>query len=309
MSKIVLVTGKNGLVGSSIYEYCCNNNIYNFIFVGRENGDLSKYNEVKEIFDEFRPSKVIHTAAMVGGVGAHTGKHALFLEQNCLINLNILKACKSYNVKTLLALSSVAAFPHNCHFLKEEYFKLDTPHEAEFGYSLSKILLDNHIQLLRQEYNLNYCAITPVNIYGPNDNFNLKTGHLIASLTRKTFEAKTNNTDLEIWGDGLSLRQFIYSKDLASILIKLLNISDLPERLLIANPKTYNISNIVDILIKIADYKGNIKYNIAKPSGLRARECDVTRLKNLIGLPTTNLEDGLKFTYDWFLGHYSQAKL
>lgn len=304
MSKVVLVTG-HGLLGCTIFDYCSKNNLYNYVFIDKKYSNLKNYQQTLEIFDNFRPQKVIHTAAKVGGVGAHKGLHHKFLEENCLININVLKACQEYKVKTLLAISSVAAYPYNYEYLTEDNFIIAPPHEAEFGYSLSKILLDSHIQLVRQELGLNYCAVTPVNIYGKNDKFDLKNGHVIACLIKKIFEAKKNNTDLVVWGTGNNIRQFIFVDDFAEILVKLLDITNLPPRLLIAHPQKYSIRQIVDILVKITNFQNKIIYDDSQPKGLECRECNISLLQHLIGTPKTNLEDGLKQTYEWYKNIYT----
>lgn len=298
MNKIL--TGSRGLVGQAILRqdnsFICSST------------DLTQPEASIQNFTQYRPEQCIMCAAHVAGIGGHK-KHTEFLEQNTLININTLNAARLFGVKDLLALSSVAAFPQNFHNLREDLFQIGEPHEAEYGYSLSKQVLDAHIQLIRKEYGLNYCCIIPTNIYGTHDNFNLQTAHVIPSLIHKIYLAKKNNVDLMVWGDGRSLREFIFADDLATILCELLYKSNLPDRLIVAYPQVYNIRDIVDILVKISDFEGHVYFTVG-PNGLRSRECDTSRLKTLVNnKPHTDLEEGLEKTWEWFCQNYPNVRL
>ena len=307
MSKTLLLTGSNGLLGKAILR-----NLPSHIKPITFNScdiDLTNRFEAEGLFNLATPIDLcIHAAAKVGGVGAHIGKHSKFFYDNSLMNLHIIDLCKQYNVKSLLAISSVAAFPHNCSYLTEDLICDGKVHESERGYALSKRIIDDQIQLYRQEYGVNFCNIIPTNLYGPEDNFNILTGHVIASLIAKIYLAKQNNTDLEVWSDGLSLRQFLYVDDFARILIQLLDFDHLPDRLLVSQPKTYNIRDVADILRLLIGFSNNIIYNYNDLSGIRAREVNISRLASLMDLKFTPLEEGLRTTLHWYINNYELAR-
>ena len=307
MNKI-LITGASGFIGKNLQNKL---KITNFeeetvcCWVLSYNHDLRDKTKTEKLFEDFAPTHVIHLASKVAGLGGHNNNHYQFLDQNCLINLNVLRSCIINDVKNVLAISSIAAFPVTKEIIKEELLNTAPPHKSEIGYSLSKCLLDSQIQLIRQEYNLNYCNIIPVNVYGPHDNFDLETSHVIAGLIHKFYLAIKNNADVTIWGDGSSYRQFIFVEDLIDILINLLQYKDYPDRLILAHPQIYHINEIVGLLSQITGFKGNIIYDTSKPSGLQGRECSIDRLIDLeLGPPPTSLEKGLKISWDWFNKNY-----
>lgn len=300
-----LLTGGTGMLGKAILA-----KDEHFINLTRQCCNLEDKKDLDYLFknvDGFLPEKVIHTAAKVGGINAHQGKHTQFLESNLRINTNIVNVCRENNIQKLIAVSSVAAFPANCSLLKEDLIDTGPVDKNEWGYALSKRILDQHIQLCREELDLDYSCIFPTNIYGPNDNFNLNNAHCIASLIHKTYLAINNKTDLELFGDGKSLRQFIYVDDLADICLKMIEYKSIPDRMIIAYPQTYSINDIVLLLRDISGFNGKVKY-LGHTNGLRVRECNIERLENWYGRPTTTLEQGLQITWDWFCNNYKTLR-
>lgn len=304
----VLLTGGSGLVGRHIFEIISKAK-YHVLNISSKDYDLTEKTQVEELFKKFKPDYVIHAAAKVGGLGGHIGKNSNFLYDNSLINLHMINQCIHHNVKKLLCLSSVAAFPYNCTNLKEELMCQGPVHSSEFGYAISKRLMDHYIQACRKEYQSNFCSVIPCNIYGPYDNFNLENGHVIPSLIHKIYLAIKQKTNLKVWGDGLSLREFIYVRDLAGIICTMLEKSILPDRIIVVNPKTYNIKEVVNTLAKITRFEGDIIYSNDNMNGLRVRESDTSKLKELnVGFPSTSLESGLSETWQWFLESYPNVR-
>lgn len=306
----VLVTGAKGLVGTAIRRL---NTDFNIVyFDNKENIDLREKTETLQAIRASLADVVIHCASRVAGLGGHVGHHADFLNDNLLINSNVTWACATLN-KKLIALSSVAAFPGNLTYLTEDSIGQGDVHGSEFGYALSKRLLDTQIQLYRKENNSNFCCVFPTNVYGPEDNFSLKTGHVIPSLIHKFYNAIKNHEDeIKMWGDGLSLRQFIYVDDLAEIILALCKEETLPDRMICSRNVTYSIKDVVETVADICQYDGVIFWdNSQQKNGLRVRECDNSRMRDFCSkkeIKNTSLFEGIGITWNWFVKNYESAR-
>lgn len=309
--KTILVTGSEGLVGHALRKVNLKYEDLNFIFISRKDGDLCDEKQVIEIFKKHSPEYVIHTAAKVGGIGGNMAAHADYFYQNILINSHVIHNAFKNNVKKLLAFSSVCAFPDNCQILKEYNMHEGPPFSGNFAYAHAKRMVDIQIQAYKKQHGIsNYCSIIPCNIIGTNDLYNLKHGHVLPSLIHKIFLAKNNNTNLEVWGDGKSLREFIFADDLAIALVEILKKDTIPDKITIAGRNQYSIKEIVDILVKVSGFKGEIVFNNEKPNGQRNRQSD-THVFNSI-LPDfnfTNIEKSIEISYNWFEKNYPNVRL
>ena len=307
----ILVTGGNGLVGSAIKKIASKNTQFDFIFVGREDCDLTKENQVESLFLNYKPNYVIHTAAKVGGIGGNMIGHADYFYQNILINSFLIHYSWKYNVEKLLAFSSVCVFPDDSQILKEENMHNGPPFSGNFAYAFAKRMVDVQIRAYKHQHNIkNYCSIIPSNIIGTHDFYNLQHGHVLPSLIHKIYLAKKSNSNLEVWGDGKSLREFIFADDLAIALVDLLKKNDIPERLTIAGNKQYSIKEIVDMLVKSSGFTGEVIFNGAKPNGQRNRQSDLSLFNSLFpNFNFTNIEEAIKISYDWFDQNYPNIRL
>ena len=225
------------------------------------------------------------------------------------MNTNVIEACRKFGVKKLVSISSVAAFAPDTQLLDEDMPICGPIHSSEYGYALSKRIMDEQIQLYRKEFGCDYCCVFPVNIYGPNDQFSLDKSHCVAALIRKFYEAKINNTDVEVWSDGLSIRQFVYSEDLAAVILEVLNSPKSPDRLIVSNPETFNIRQVSEIIAERIGFGGKILFDRSKPSGLRSRECKLERISKFTSRPKTGLAEGVGKTLDWFRENYPNIRL
>lgn len=308
----VLVTGGFGFVGCAVFDKI-DEKRYNPNRFRSKDFDLRDRYQTEEVFRFCGPKFVIHTASRVGGLGAHRGHHAEFLHDNLLINTNIVEACHKFDCK-LIAVSSVAAFPGNLSYLTEDSIEEGPVHSSEYGYALSKRMLDTQIQLYRKEYNSNFCCLFPTNIYGPNDNFSLETGHVIPSLIHKFYNAREQELEeVKMWGDGLSLRQFIYVEDLAKIIVALLDEEVLPDRMICSNDETYSIKQIAEMVATASGYSyGDLIWDNSKQkNGLRVRECNNSIMKEFCSKKRITLENpriGLVKTAHWFEDNYESAR-
>ena len=300
MSKI-LVTGGTGLVGSALNMG---------IKISSKDVDLRDSNQVFEFFNKIKPEYVIHCAGRVGGVGSNMNSKGEFFYDNIMINTNVIEAARRVKVKKLLCCLSTCVFPDKVEYpITEEQMHRGEPHSSNYPYAYAKRMADIQIKAYREQYETNYISIIPTNIYGPNDNFNTSTGHVLPSLIHKCYLAKKNNTDFEVWGSGTPLREFVYSKDIAKICSLLLERYDSSNPIIITSSKEYSIKQVVNIIAKIMNFKGNIKFLSDKPDGQYRKPADNSKLLSIIPeFEFTSLEDGLQETIDWFITNYKKIR-
>lgn len=306
----ILVTGADGLVGHAIRRLSLQSP-HEFLFIGRKDADLTKESDVKKVLGDYRPDYVIHTAAKVGGIGGNMVGQADYFYSNILMNTYVIHYCHAYDVKKLLAFSSVCVFPDDVSTLQEDLMHEGPPFSGNFAYAHAKRMVDVQIRAYKSQFNRqNYCSIIPGNIYGTHDFYNLQYGHVIPSLIYKVWKAKKQNEDFTVWGDGKSLREFILSDDLARILLRLLELETLPERLLVGGYEQHSIRDVVELLAQVAGFKGKIVFDTSKPIGQRSRRSDLTRLRSLFpDFKPLPLKEGLAIAYDWFDKNYPNVRL
>lgn len=305
----ILVTGKNGLVGSALQKIATSE--HEFVFVGSKECDLTKSHEVETMFRLIEPDWVIHAAAKVGGIGGNINGPANYFYDNILMNSHIIHYASLYGVEKLLAFSSVCVFPDGLPVLKEELMHYGEPYHTQFAYGAAKRAIDIQIKAYKQQYKIeNYASIIPCNIFGENDYYNLISGHVLPSLIRKIYLAKHHGHTFSVWGDGSAKREFIYSEDLAKIILKILELDSIPQRIIVSNNNEISIKDVVEKLCSAADFKGEIIWETDKPNGQKCRPCDLTLLKSLIGEPQyTDMDTALKLSYDWFQKHYPNVRI
>lgn len=304
----ILVTGSDGLVGSALKSVANSNN--DWIFATRKDADLTRQEEVLNLLDVYRPEGVIHLAARVGGIGGNTGKPAEYFRENILMNTHVIHYAYVFGVKKLLAFSSVCAFPKDIPVLKEDLLQAGEPFPDHFSYAAAKRMVDVQICAYKMQYGIeNYSSIIPVNIFGKEDLYNLKHGHVIPSLIHKIYLAKKENKPFHVWGDGKSKREFIYSEDLARILLKIIELDNIPDRILVSSGEEHRIREVIEILCEVANFNGEVVWETDKPNGQRSRPADVSVLKSLIGeFDYTDFREALKQSYWWFEDNYEKAR-
>ena len=301
MNKI-LITGGTGLVGSTI-----NGDIH----LGSADGDLRDMSVVNNIFEKYKPTHVVHCAAKVGGVYGNMIAKGEFYFDNVMMNTNILEACRIHNVKKLVSLLSTCIFPDKIEYpLTENKIHLGEPHWSNYGYAYSKRMLDVQAKVYRDQYGVDFVSVVPTNIYGPNDNFNLKTSHVVPALIHKCYLAKKNNTDLEIWGSGNPLREFIYSKDIGRLIDWSLNNYSDSEPLILSTSNEISIKKLVGLIVDAMDFNGNVIFDDKKPDGQFRKPADNSKLMNLIpNFKFTPIEEGIQDTVDWFIENFKEARI
>jgi GDP-L-fucose synthase len=296
----LLVTGGNGLVGSSIISD---------VKVGKEY-DLRNFDETNKMFEIHKPTHVIHCAGKVGGLGANMNNKGQFFYDNIMINTNVIESARKNNVKKLVSFLSTCVFPDNIEYpITEKKIHLGEPHLSNYPYAYSKRMADIQIRAYREQYGLEYVSVVPTNIYGPNDNFSLENGHVIPMLLHKMYNSQRDNTDFVVWGSGKPLREFIFSKDIAKLSEWAVNDYNESEPIIFSNSNEISIKELVDLLVKEFNFKGNVKFDLNKPDGQFRKPSDNSKLKSYLPyFQFTPIEIGIKETVNWFIENYEKAR-
>jgi GDP-L-fucose synthase len=298
--KKVLVTGGFGLVGSSINAD---------IRIG-SNFDLRNGQLCNEVFKMYSPTHVIHCAAKVGGLGSNMNHKGEFFYDNIMINSNVIESSRKHNVEKLVVFLSTCIFPDNVEYpLNESKIHLGPPHTSNDAYAYAKRMADIQIRAYREQYGLNYTSVIPTNIYGPNDNFSLEHGHVVPMLMHKIYLADKNKEDLIVWGSGKPLREFVYSKDIAKLSEWALDNYNEVEPIIFTNSQEISIEELVDLLVKEFNFKGNVIFDKSKPDGQFRKPSDNSKLKSYLpDFKFTPIEEGIKETVKWFIENYEKSR-
>jgi len=276
--------------------------------------DLRKQDEVNKFFEKEKPEFVIIAAAKVGGIYANNKYRAEFLYDNLMIETNIIHSAYTTAVEKLIFLGSSCIYPKLAlQPLKEEYLLSHYLEYTNEPYAIAKIAGIKLCENYYKQYGCNFFSVMPTNLYGPNDNFNLNTSHVLPALIRKFYEAKLNNKKkVELWGTGKPFREFLFVEDLADavyFLINKINASDLYDNNLthinIGTGEDLSIADLAKTIQKIISYEGEITYDTSKPDGTPRKLLDVTRIHQLGWYHKTSLEEGITKTYNWFVENYS----
>ena len=303
----LLVTGATGLVGSALRQIVPPNTV---LLEGRSECDLLRWSNVDELFSEHRPTHVIHLAAKVGGVKANIAHPATFFLENVTMNTHVIEACKLYKVQRALFFLSTCVFPDPCPLpLKPESLHAGPPHPSNYGYAFAKRMLAVQCQSYNQEYGTNFTPVIPCNIYGEHDNFNLENSHVAPALIRKFWEAKIKGEPVTVWGSGKPLREFIYSHDVARLLLDLLYNYTLNDPIILSTGVETSVRELVETIAKAVDFKGDIMWDCTKPEGQYRKPSDNTPLKALFPkFEFTDLERGIFKTVRWFSENYPNIR-
>jgi GDP-L-fucose synthase len=304
----ILVTGGSGLVGNAIKQIASQYDNFEFIFISSKDFDLCKMKDTIQMFTKYKPNIVIHLAACVGGLYKNMNNKVEMLEKNLLINYNVVKCAHDFKVGKLIACLSTCIFPDKVVYpINETMLHDGAPHESNYTYAYAKRMLEIQCRAYRENYEDNFICVIPTNIYGPHDNFDLDNGHVLPALIHKCYLAKQQNIDFVVKGTGSPLRQFIYSEDLARLIMwSLENYNDI-EPLILSVPEKDEIS-IKDIAIIIAKNYGYEKRLVFDPTfsdGQFKKTVSNNKLTNLLSsnkfsFNFIKIEDGIKSACNWF---------
>jgi len=297
-----LVTGSAGLLGAALKKI----SVGDYYFADRMDADLTSYEETVALFKRIEPKRVIHLAAKVGGIEANKKHPGSFFYENMLINLNIFQVAKDFKVEKLVSFISTCVFPDTANYpLSSKDLHIGAPHSSNMGYAYAKRMLDVQSRVYNQEFGMNCITLVPANMYGPSDNWNIKSGHVVPSLIHKIYTARNNNESLKVWGTGSPLREFIFSEDIARLTLFAMDEYDNQEPLILSNSVETSIRDLVEKIAELMNFNGKIDWDISKPNGQERKPSDNSPMRTLIpSFEFTNLNDGLQTTIEWFESNY-----
>jgi GDP-L-fucose synthase len=312
----IYLAGHTGLVGGAIYRTLQAEGFANIIVRDMEQLDLTDQAATRRFFAEERPEAVIDAAAKVGGILANWELPWEFVELNLLIELNIIGEAFRHEVQRLVFLGSSCIYPRVApQPLKEEYLLTGPLEETNRSYAIAKIAGIEMCRSLNREYGTDYLSLMPTNLYGPGDNFDLSSSHVLPAMIRKFHEAKVAleggaavpETELALWGTGKPRREFLYVEDVGravTFCLQNVHAADVPDGLLnVGCGEDLTIRDLADLVQHTVGYEGPVLWDDSRPDGTPRKLMDVSRIKSLGWSPQVGLEEGLRLTYDWFLAN------
>ncbi len=302
----IFIAGHTGLVGSAMKRRLENEGYGNLITRSWPDMDLTSQKDVDEFFSRERPECVFLCAARVGGILANSTYPAEFIYQNIMIATNVIHASYKHGVKKLLNLGSSCIYPKLApQPLKEEYLLTGELEPTNEPYAIAKITAIKMCRYYNQQYGTNYISVMPTNLFGPNDNFNLETSHVLPALIRRFHEAKEQGkAAVTLWGTGSPRREFLYVDDLAGACVYLMSSCDavaIGEFVNIGSGRDMTISELAELVSGIIGYRGDIRWDSTKPDGTPQKLLDVSRIGSLGWNAGTSLKEGIQKTYAWYL--------
>ena len=301
----IFVAGHNGLVGSAILRKLQQEGYSNLITRSREQLDLIDKRAVEHFFEQEKPEYVFLAAAKVGGIMANQSYPADFIYQNISIQSNVIDAAYTFKTKKLLFLGSSCIYPRDCpQPIREEYLLTGALEKTNEAYAIAKIAGIKMCQAYNRQYGTTFIAVMPTNLYGPRDNFDLDSSHVVPALLRKFHEAKIENRDeVVIWGSGTPKREFLYVDDMADASLYLMNNYDGSEIVNIGTGEDVSINDLARLIKVIVGFKGEIVYDSSKPDGTPRKLLSMTKLHGLGWQHKVELQEGIERSYEWFLGN------
>lgn len=302
----IYVAGHRGLVGSAIVRNLEEKGFNNIICRTHKELDLTNQNEVRKFFEEERPEYVFLAAAKVGGIHANNTYPADFIYENLMIQNNVIKAAHDFEVKKLLFLGSTCIYPKmDPQPIKEDYLLTGSLEETNEAYAVAKIAGLEMCKFFKRQYGDNFISCMPTNLYGPNDNFDLKNSHVLPALIRKFHEAKVNNSEVvEVWGTGKPLREFLYVDDMADACVFLMENYDGEQHVNIGTGVEVSIRELAETVKEVVGFEGELLFNTDMPDGTPRKLTTVDKLNGLGWKHKVDLNNGIKMAYEWFLENY-----
>jgi len=303
----ILVAGHRGMVGSAVVRRLESEGFSNLLVCDRSKLDLRDERAVAKFFAEQKPAVVILAAAKVGGIKANNDFPVEFLLENLRIQNNVIQAAYENDVLKLLFLGSSCIYPKFARQPIPETALLSGPLEpTNEAYAIAKIAGIKLCQAFAREYDATFISAMPTNLYGPNDNFDLETSHVLAALLRKAHEAKTRkDRKLIVWGTGKPRREFLHVDDLASACLLLLEKYDSSEIINVGCGDDTSIRELAELICDVVGFDGELAWDTTKPDGTPQKLLDATKLRALGWKPSIPLQDGIAQTYEWFLANYA----
>jgi GDP-L-fucose synthase len=307
----IYVAGHRGLVGSAVVRSLQRQGFDNLLVRSHQDLDLTEQGAVRQFFGETRPQAVIMAAARVGGIHANNSHPAGFLRDNLLIQDNVIDAAYRCGVEKFVFLGSSCIYPKMApQPIKEDYLLTGPLEPTNEWYAIAKIAGIKMCQAYRREYGFNAISLMPTNLYGPGDNFDLQSSHVLPALIRKFHEAESRgDKSVDIWGTGTPRREFLHVDDLADAVVYLLQNYDAEPIVNIGWGEDVTIRELAGMVMSAIGYTGELAFDPTKPDGTPRKLLDVSRLHGLGWRPRISLKEGIAATYTWFKEHAVDARL
>jgi GDP-L-fucose synthase len=311
-SQRIVVTGGAGFLGRAVMRVLRERGVPEdrIVVPRRRDCDLTIEADVERLYDTARPDVVIHLAAEVGGIGANMAHPGRFFYANMAMGLHLVEHARRRSLRKFVHTGTVCAYPKHCPVpFREEDIWNGYPEETNAPYGVAKkaifVMLDGY----RREYGLASAVVVPVNLYGPGDNFNPASSHVIPALIRKCEEARLASApEVVCWGTGAATREFLYVDDAAEGIVRAAEVMDEPVPINLGGGIEIAIRDLVEMIAVACDYSGRIAWDTSKPDGQPRRGLDISRAKSLLGWsPTQDFETGLKTTVEWWRAHAAMA--
>ncbi len=297
----ILVAGGTGLVGSAIVRELKRVN-KDVVGISSKDVDLLDRDKTFAYIKKINPTVIIDAAAKVGGIGGNNSFPVEFLTQNLQIQSNLMDAAHAAKTEKFVFLGSSCIYPRNCpQPIKEDYLLTGELEQTNSAYAIAKIAGIELIKSYRKEYGYKWISVMPTNLYGPNDNFDLETSHVLPALVRKFIEAKQNNKgEVTVWGSGTPLREFLHTDDLAKAVLLCMEKYDDAQQINVGSGVEISILDLAHKIAEKVGFEGSIVMDLSKPDGTPRKVLDITKVSNLGWKPTISLDQGIASTVEWY---------
>ena len=301
--KRILVTGGAGFLGSHLKRALEQSGARSIFAPRRREFDLTRAGDIQRLFEQVRPEVLIHAAAVVGGIGANMAEPGRFFYENAIMGVQLIEAARQFAVEKTVVLGTICAYPKftPVPFSEDDLWN-GYPEETNAPYGIAKKALLVQCQSYRQQYGMNAIFLLPVNLYGPEDNFNPQSSHVIPALIRKCVEARNAGAgEIVLWGDGSPTREFLYVADAARGIILATERYDQPEPVNLGSGREISIRDLAEQIARLTGFTGGVRWDASKPNGQPRRYLDVERAEREFGFRAeTTLEQGLAETIRWY---------
>ena len=305
-SKTVIVTGGGGFLGGYVVEKLRASGCKNIIVPRKAEYDLRHESVIRALYAKSKADMVIHLASVVGGIGANRENPGTFFYDNAIMGIQLLELARLEGIAKFVAVGTICAYPKFCPIpFREEDLWNGYPEETNAPYGLAKKMMLVQSQAYRQQYGYNSIYLLPVNLYGPRDNFNPKSSHVIPALIKKCLDAKEKGEhEIVVWGDGSPTREFLYAADAAEGIVLAAERYNTSEPVNLGSGTEISIKELVGIITKHTGFTGTVTWDSTKPNGQPRRCLSVERAKKEFGFrSTTGFDEGLRKTIEWYIEH------
>lgn len=302
-NKRICVTGGGGFLGKAVCARLDSIGVRNVFVPRRREYDLTQSSDVDRLFDKARPDIILHLAAEVGGIGANERNPGRYFYANMAMGLHLIEASRIHGLEKFVQVGTVCAYPKFCPvpFVEKDLWQ-GYPEETNAPYGVAKRALSVMLDAYRRQYGLNGVYVIPANLYGPNDNFDLETSHVVPALIRKFLHAvEKSDRIVDCWGTGRVTREFLYVEDAADAVVRAAALLDDCDPVNLGTGREISIAELAALIARHSGFKGEIRWNQNRPDGQPRRRIDTSRAKDLLGWSaTTTLDDGIAKTIAWW---------